>query len=309
MKRTSLALFALAAVSAPAADTQLLRLLPPDAAIVVGIDIEASKNSPFGRYLLNQTREDSRDLQDFIDLTGFDPRRDLREVYVASPRPVEGPGRKAPGLFLAKGVFNQARILDAVRLKGGQSFLYQGITVISPAKQDQDGWIALLDSTTALGGSPEDVRSAIARRAQPQDAPQLAEVRRLASRYDAWLFTLTPTANLRNLPNNPNGQMLRSIEQLTGGARFGAKVEFESLAVARSEKDAVALQDVVRFLAGMIQLNRENNTPAEVASLLESLQINVKGNTVQLSLAIAEVDLERLLEAGAQRSRKIARVQ
>ena len=42
--------------------------------------------------------------------TGFDPRRDLREVLVASTSP---PVKHQPGLVLARGTFDAARIAAA----------------------------------------------------------------------------------------------------------------------------------------------------------------------------------------------------
>jgi hypothetical protein len=309
MIRFAFALILTAALGASTADTALLRLLPPDAAIVIGVDVEEGKNSPFGRYLLSQAQADSRGLAEFVELTGFDPRRDLREVYVASSHPGAAPGEgRANGFFAARGVFNAAKILDAARQKGGQAQVINGVNVVSFGPEGRNS-MALLDASTAIGGGADAVQAAIARRAagSRNSAAYLADAERLASRYDAWIYSLAPTTHLRGVPSNQNGELLRSIEKFSGGATFGADVRLESTAVAQSDKDATALQDVIRFVAGMIRLNQDNPAPPEVVTLLDRLQVSTSGKTVNVSLSIPETDLEDILNSRRSRARQIAR--
>ncbi len=78
-------------------------------------------------------------------------------------------------------------------------------------------------------------------------------------------------------------------------------------AVTRSEKDAQALVDVVKFFAGLVQLNRQNNAASgQVATLLDTLQTTTSGNTTTISLAIPEQQLEQLLNSAQPHARKAA---
>ncbi len=48
-----------------AADPALLKLLPPSATVVAGIDVERAKDSPFGQYVLTQWRNDDKGFSEF----------------------------------------------------------------------------------------------------------------------------------------------------------------------------------------------------------------------------------------------------
>lgn len=289
-----LSLTLLAATTASAVDPALLNLVMPDARAIAGIHIDQSKNSPFGRYLLSQVHEDTGDFQKFMTLTGFDPRRDLREVLVASTT-----GSKGRHLVAGRGAFDPARIIAAARLDGASVQNYMGVDVIS-GKQG-DGWVAFLDASTAIGGDPESVRTAIAARRSSSalDAALRTRVNDLSSRYDAWMISLTPGASLTGHMPDPilKGEALQGISQVSGGVKFGSSVQINGEAVARSEKDAAALSDVVRFLTGMLQLNRDKPGAENIASLLDSLELRTSANTVTFSLAIPEPQLEKLLDS------------
>ena len=97
-----------------AADPQLLNLVMPDAKVLAGVNVEQAKGTQFGQYVLNQLQTQDAHMQQLVALTGFDPRRDVRELLVAS----DGvPGGKT-GLALAKGNFDVAKI-TAVAIAAG----------------------------------------------------------------------------------------------------------------------------------------------------------------------------------------------
>ena len=94
------------------------------------------------------------------------------------------------------------------------------------------------------------------------------------------------------------GNLLAGINQMSGGIRFGDTVTISAEAVTRSEKDAQALVDVVKFFAGLVQLNRQKNPAAgQVATLLDTLKTSTAGNVTTISLAIPEQQLEQLLNS------------
>ena len=59
-----------------------------------------------------------------------------------------------------------------------------------------------------------------------------------------------------------HGNLFQSISQASGGIKFGANVQIGMQAVTRSEKDAEALVDVVRFIGGLIQTNKDKSGAA-----------------------------------------------
>lgn len=90
--------------AAPAADPGLLRLVMPDAKVIAGIQVDQSKNTAFGQYVLSHMQVDDQGLNKFIQATGFDPRRDVSEIVIASNWSSATP--QSRWLVLAKGQFD-----------------------------------------------------------------------------------------------------------------------------------------------------------------------------------------------------------
>jgi hypothetical protein len=69
--------------------------------------------------------------------------------------------------------------------------------------------------------------------------------------------------------------------------------------------------DVVKFFAGLVQMNRQKDpTAGQIATLLDTLQATASGNTTTISLAIPEQQIEQLINsAGPHTHAKKAQLQ
>ena len=67
-----------------AVDPGLLRLVMPDAKVIAGLQVRETKNSVFGQYVLSHMQIEDAGFKKFIAQTGFDPRRDVTEILMAS---------------------------------------------------------------------------------------------------------------------------------------------------------------------------------------------------------------------------------
>jgi hypothetical protein len=294
-------LFAAFAVSlaACAAGHDLWKYLPPDATAVSGVDVERTKNSPFGRYLMEQVAQEERGFGELQAATGFDPRRDLRTVIVAAL-----PGRNQ-ALLAARGAFDQARILEAARREKGAVLVHEGLNVV--ASKDGEHWMAFPDATSVLAGPAELVRAAIAQAKNPPPRSYLAKAQSLDASYDAWVVSSDPAGGLlKGIPANQNGDLLRSIRQAAGGVKFGIHIEIDANATARSDRDATALHDAIRFIAGMIRVKSEEQ--GAVSTLLDSMRLSTTGDQVAISLRLPEAEIEKLIDTTRSRTRRVAHV-
>ncbi len=150
----------------PAADPTLLNLVMPDAKVLAGVNVEQAKGTQFGQYVLNELQSHDAEMQKLITLTGFDPRRDVRELLVASDG---APGSKS-GLALAKGMFDVAKITAAATMSGVTTEVYGGVTILEEPKKQMAG-IAFLDANTVAAGDLASVKGAIDRLKSPQPLP------------------------------------------------------------------------------------------------------------------------------------------
>jgi hypothetical protein len=290
---------AVLAVSTLAAETSLIDLVPPGATVIGGIHVDRTAGSPFGQFVLSRMNESDKDVQKFIDATGFDPRRDLRELVFANAAE-----RKGPGLILGRGVFNGPQILAAVTMKGGTQTSYKGIDLVETAGGKRPGTLAVVDGSLAIAGDPVMVRAAIDRRSgAPTSSPLAPKATALSGAYDAWAvasgqfrppLTAAPGSNR---PNVPGSAAMQGIVETSGGLTFGAVVRFDGQAVTRSDKDALALVDVIRFLSSMVQVNGSQSPDVQkLQPVLDSLEVKAEANVVKVSAAIPQSDLEQIMK-------------
>jgi hypothetical protein len=291
------ALIVSASLSA-AADSALLNLLPPDAQVIFGIHVEQSRYSPFGQFLLAKAEKEDGDLREFIAVTGFDPRRDITELVGAS----RGAGKF--GVVCVRGRFDMARIVSAAQAKEGATEQYQGATVIfGPGKKPHG--VAFLDSTLAVAGDVDSVRAAIDRwrnggALNPETAARVMET---AGRYDAWIVTaVSPVELAGKIPDDTvsstmQGDVIRAIEQMSGGVKFGADVTIAGESVLKTDKDAAALADVIRFMVSLAQFHGNAEAQARFGEYARRLDLAAEGNRVKLSLVIPEAEFEKLFQS------------
>ncbi len=270
-----------------AADAGLLSLAMPNARAMTGVNVEQARLSLFGQYLMAEIAAREAGLQALIDATGFDPRRDLREILVASPAEA---GSKS-GVILARGTFDEARIVEAARSIGQTAETYKGVEILGdPAK----GSLAFLDATLAIAGEGADVRAAIDRRSAAIGigADLAAQVNQLSTTEDAWFVTLVPLAQLQEF-----GATLNNVQQLSGGVKFGANVVLTAQAVSQTDKDAGALAETLKMLANIAQMSAPKGLPVSAAALLQNLSVAAAGPVTTLSLSVPEQQVEQVIKA------------
>ena len=289
-----------------AADPALLQLVMPDAKVIAGIQVEQTRNSLFGQYVLSHMQVEDGGFKNFIAQTGFDPRRDVSELVIASNWESNSPASR--WLVMARGTFDSGKIAQAAQGAGITTTNFQGVNILTytgHGQTDVQNGIAFFDATSAVMGDLPSVQAAIARRKSgaPPSSQLLAKVKDLSAQNDFWFVTLVPVSEFAGAMPDPNlsgamkGNLLAAINEASGGIRFGSTVTIAAEATTRSDKDAQALVDVVKFVAGMVQLNRQNNAAAgQVATLLDTLDCKATGNVTTLSLGIPEQQLETMID-------------
>jgi hypothetical protein len=304
IRRTLLALM-LTAGLVLAADPALLKFLPADAKLVLGVDVEKAKVSPFGQRLLAEVKADDKEFQQLVTMTGFDPRRDLAEVVMASSAEMkEKSAVRDMSIVVARGAFDAGKIAQFASQNGIQPQNYAGTDIYQPPSKQGQGAVAFLANRIAVIGSLEQVKAALDRNQSGSGAltgALLTRVKSLSGQYDAWLVSTIPVGGVA--PKSGNGGLklpLDAILEASGGVTLGAMVNVDAQAGMRSEKDATALADVIRFLASMVQLNSDKPGAAEAARLLDSMKVDAVGTTVTFKLSIPQTEIDRFFDEHAK---------
>ena len=285
-----------------AADPVLLNLVMPDATVIAGVNVQQAEGTQFGQFILNQMQTQNAEMQKLVTLTGFDPRKDVRELLVASNG---GPQSKV-GLALARGAFNVSQITAAATLAGVVTETYNGVTILEDPKQKLAG-IAFLDATTVIAGDVASVKGAIDRQklAQPLPAALLVKINQWSTSEDAWALTTVPPSSLvpanagTATQPNPMQNVAQNVQAAAGGVKFGTLVVFTGQATCDTAQNASTLSDMVKLLINIAQMQQKNPDPTATA-LIKSVSVSATGNLVNISASLPEDIFQQMLQPAAK---------
>ncbi len=282
------------------ADPLLLSLLPPDAKLVAGLNMVKARETPFARYMFGRLREQDKGFEEFVAATGFDPRRDLTELIVAQT----GEMGESGTLILARGTFDAARLKELLRGAGKMPETYKGIE-IAGGKQEARS-VAFLDGSTAVIGTPEAVRAAIDRREKPTqpDAALSPAIDELSASEHVWAVAKDLAGNLplgsgAGVGGMFDTDLFRSLGRTSAALRFGDTVHVRATTLAKTDQDAAALADALRFMAQMAGAQASKTPGSTLGALLSALKLTSDQNIVRLALEIPEAELEKLIAPAA----------
>jgi hypothetical protein len=279
-----------------AADPQLLNLVMPDAKVLAGVNVDQAKGTQFGQWVLTQLQTHDAQMQQLVALTGFDPRRDVSELLVAS----DGATGSYTGLALARGSFDATKITAAATAAGVVIEVYNGFTILEEPKQHLVG-IAFLDATKVAAGDVASVKGAIDRLKTPQPLPAAVAVKvnQWSISEDAWAITTVPPDSLVPAGNaaaaqNPLFNAGKSVLAAAGGVKFGALVVFNGEAQCDTAQNAKTLGDVVQLLINLAQM--QANLDPTAAALIKSVTITTNGNVLKIQASLPGDVFQQLLQ-------------
>ena len=282
---------------AKAADPQLVSLIMPDAKVVAGANVDQAKTSPFGQYVLMQIQaSQSQELQNIINLTGFDPTRDVHELLVAS----NGTPGDHSGLVAARGAFDPSRITAAATADGGTTESYKGLTIVEDPKKTHG--VAFLSTSLVVAGDVPDVKAAIDRQTSPAPIPAAlaVQINQWSGSEDAWVISTVPPSSLHppsTAPKVPgmNGQgAFQTVQSASAGVKFGDIVVVTAQALADNAQDAESMANALKLLASLAQMQATKDPAA--AELAQSLKVTTSGSTLNVSISLPEDQLQQLMK-------------
>lgn len=285
-----------------AADSSLLALAPASSQIVAGIDFDSSRSSTFGQFLLRQLSTHDHDLQQLMEQTGFDPRRDIQFLLVTA---VPSQNLKAQGGFavLARGSFDQNRIKEAAQKDGSVVQQFQGIDLVVKNHPGGQTAFAFPDAGLAVLGDLPSVKQVIQNRSHPASLdPVLQDEITRVEANNAWFTSIVPATSLAadidpDFKKSTNhAQVLQSIVRSSGGIDLRSDSDVVLNAETRSAQDATALADVIRFFGSMMQMQQGKDGQATaLATALDSMKLDVAGSSVHIAVHLPEATLEQLV--------------
>ncbi len=270
-------------------DSTLAAWVPSDAIMLAGVHMDALRTTPLFQKLI--AGRSLPQLDDFARETGFDPRRDVRELLLASD------GKDT--LIAARGTFSERGLAGLAK----QS--YKGVTLYTRGERGA----AFIDTSTAIAGTLPAVKRALDRHPSGNGSgPEelLDRARQISSQYQIWSvsngFENLLTSEIPETGNAANaGRILRSLENTTIAADLSTGINAYLTGICRSDDEAKNLSDAARGLIGLARLGVPKKQP-ELLRLWDGIKVDQQQRTVNITVAAPEDLVEKMLDRlGVQR--------
>lgn len=277
-----------------------LAYVPADSRFVAYANVRDIMNSEVRHKLTALQPGTTNPPEQFKEQTGIDIETDIDYVVASAPgMPEETEGQ--PPLVLARGRFDQVRIEGLVIEQGATVEDYKGSRLV--VQNEKKFAAVFLEPGLVAVGGPAAVRAAIDAKASASSVRNNSEVMRLVRDIDdgdAWIVARFDALTGGKLPAEVASQ-LPPINWFSARGFVDTGLQGLLRVEARDEASAQNLQEVIR---GFMALGRlQSGQHAEIAELLNSVQLSGEGKTVSLSFSLPSEIIDALGALRAQRAR------
>ena len=268
-------------------DPALLRLVSPDAKILVGANLESLRKSPV--YQEHFASDFAAQLDSFSRQTGLDPRKDIWEVLASSD------GKST--MIMARGKFSVAELEPQIDKQGAQKTKYKGYTLYG---DDRSAGV-FMNSSTAIAGDAASVRAMLDRRDQAA-APPAALVKLAGDIPRGSQVWAVFQGNFIRLPFE-EGSNLGNVNRILAGLDSGLVyssmlngIDFAATGNGIDSESTQSINDALRALLGLLRLNTRNDQK-ELLEIYDAIDIKQSGRTVKMTAHIKQDLVDQLLKS------------
>jgi hypothetical protein len=287
VRPATLALFVLvsAASAQPRVDNVLERMVPPGATSLVGAHMDQVKQTEIYKKLL--ASQNLSQLDEFASDTGFDPRRDVRELLFTT--------NASGSVMLARGTFH----LSSATLKGAKKTRHGQYDIWGVGTSG----FCILDSTLAAAGDIPAVEASLDEWTSGTHSaaqPLLARVAGVNPQSQLWGISIGTGNFLADHPPAANSSLdfskiFTSLHDYWFQADFSAGLRAEVHGTTGTERDAMNLRDAVRGLVGLGRLNVPENQ-SELLKVWDGITVDQQGRSVSLHADIAQDLIDKMVQ-------------
>jgi hypothetical protein len=279
-----------------------LAYIPQDSRLVAFANVRDVMDSELRRKFeeLRPNRQSNTD--DFEMKTGINIERDV-DAVVASLGASDDQQDMSRFLVVARGRFDEVRIRGLMLEQGGQVEQYKGKELLTVTDDDHQLGLAFVESGLVAFGAAPAVRRAIDTKsgANP-DVTSNKELMDIVEDIDsgnAWAVgRFDDLARSGRLPGPLAGQ-LPPITWFAASGHINGGIEGLVRAETSNEQAANDLREVVRGFMALARLQTRQN--AQLAAMLNSLQLGGDGKTVSLSFSVPSDVITALAMMNRQR--------
>ena len=290
----------------PEGTMELLRLVPKDANVVAVAHMEELKKSFLYDWLEKRGEKEGeveRNLREFQEETGVDPKRDIEIAMFSATGGLMDPSYIA---VLIRGRFDRSAIEDLLKEKGAEVEEYEGCRLYSPV-EGKGPSMAFLDDRTFVLGMDESVHTAVDLRRGREESfaetpDRMALVQGLEYRDQFWCLAdvndvsrgIAGRALGRIKGEFDLGNIVAAIQQVVFSADIRNSVDVSCGGICAEQKDAELL---ARALRGVVAFGRAGaEEGGDLMGLLDGIRIRSEQERVWVTVSVSREMVERLEE-------------
>lgn len=270
-----------------------LNLLPAEANVIAYSNFEKFQtfitDSAFLKSLSVQPPRFKGDLDEFIKETGLDPRRDIKEIFIASKA---GFPDQKQGLIVIKGDFNPEKLIEKLRQEEPELLVEQNEDQFTVKTLKHEMILVFKGHNLIAGGAPDYVESFLAGRKNQN--PLLQKTAALPYLQDQWLIADVSAIQTAKLDSShfKLPPAVKKIETIGVSVKAGETIHFYGFADCDNAESAGLLLDLAKGLVSGLKLNV--STDREIVDLINRIGLKTKGATVTGTYSINKEEIKKL---------------
>jgi hypothetical protein len=276
-------------------DSAFRELVPPDATMLAGVDLEKLKQTPlYARY---GSRLPVAGVDAFADRFGIDPRRDVQAILLTA----NAKGR----LALVRGRFSAQQVQPKLVAMGARQTKYKGHVLFEDARNS----MTFVDDGVLAAGSVSALHDLLDRADKGRTGISKALRERLSAlpKNDSVWMVSEGGLPLAGVPIRQDLQSALSnidgfVRGVTAGAAVDSGIDFRADFDCISNEGAQRVHDALRGGIGLARLTTDDNA-LDMLRLYDSVKVSKDNQQVHVSADLAgdlvdkvEAHLQQLME-------------
>lgn len=267
----------------PRIDNVLQKMVPPGASSLVGARMDEIRDTDFYREMVEQRKLPQ--LDQFARETGFDPRRDVRELLFATTN--------TGGVLLARGNFKvDLTLTDFTPVRHG----------VYTIRVSSGNGFCILDKTLAVAGDVPSVEAALdewTHGAHAAAQALLAHAKQIDPADPFWGVSTGFAGFLAdNMPRAASGidfsRIFRGLQDTWFEATFASGFKGMVHGSTATEQDAINLRDTAKGMIGLGRLSVPQDQP-ELLKLWDGFSVVQGERSVEIRADIPQNLVDRLI--------------
>ncbi|MFQ5570871.1 MAG: hypothetical protein ACE5G0_14420 [Rhodothermales bacterium] len=285
-----------------------VEVLPSDARFVGMVDLQAMQQNeaanPFGdgHFAFDDlSGETGARIQDFLDATGFDPQKDVKEVYVAA----SDMGRDGHPSLVAYATFDRERFQAYVEQQWSDDFEstdYMGVTIYQSRKNDHHLSFALAtDNMIVASPEVESVQAMLDRLAGQgaslkDDAETMSLIALASGSSSAW-FVARDVGEHVSHTRTSDDAIEREMDQIGRAVRdvafaFNVRSDGAEGTLFMHPREGVSSSDIADLTKGVVAAMKASpDITDDALKMLDRVRVRSQGEQVRVNFFVDNATL------------------